>query len=50
MSIMLVGNKIDEEEKRVVSADEGRRFAEMNNLIFIEASAKTAINVDLAFS
>ena len=44
-SIMLVGNKSDLEERRVVSSQEGAKFAAENNLLFLETSAKTANNI-----
>jgi len=47
--IMLIGNKSDLNEKRVVSREEGERFAKLNNLFFLETSAKTADNVEEAF-
>ena len=46
---MLIGNKSDLEHRRAVSTDEGREFAEEHGLIFMETSAKTAFNVELAF-
>lgn len=49
MVIMLIGNKNDLEQRRAVSTDEGRAFAEANGLIFMETSAKTAYNVESAF-
>ena len=49
MVVMLVGNKCDLDSKRVVSAEEGARFARENDLLFVECSAKTAQNVDEAF-
>ena len=49
LSILLIGNKTDLADKREVPEDEGRRFAEKNGLLFIETSAKTALNVDDAF-
>jgi Ras-related protein Rab-2A len=49
MVIMLIGNKLDLEHKRVVSTEEGAEFARKNNLIFLETSAKTAANVEDAF-
>merc|ERR1712100_63741 len=45
--VLLVGNKTD--LQREVSTEEGQSFAEANNLLFIEASAKTASNVEEAF-
>ena len=37
----LVGNKIDLNEKREVSPEEGQKFAEEHDFIFQEVSAKT---------
>ncbi|KAJ3426588.1 ras-related protein rab-2a [Anaeramoeba flamelloides] len=47
--IIIVGNKIDLENKREVSEEEGRKFAEENGLWFLEASAKTGHNVNQIF-
>nr|XP_016492582.1 PREDICTED: ras-related protein RABB1c-like [Nicotiana tabacum] len=47
---MVVGNKCDAgEDIRAVSAEEGEEFAKSNRCLFIEASAKTALNVAAAF-
>lgn len=46
---MLVGHKIDKESRRVVSTEEGERFAEANNMMFIETSAKVLCNIEEAF-
>ncbi|KAL8033083.1 hypothetical protein ABFS82_13G139900 [Erythranthe guttata] len=46
MSIMLIGNKCDLSHRRAVSTEEGEQFAKENGLIFMEASAKTAQNVE----
>jgi Ras-related protein Rab-2A len=48
MVIMLIGNKADL-DTREVSFEEGARFADENGLIFLETSAKTALNVEEAF-
>ncbi|KAJ7061759.1 ras-related protein rab-11A-like protein [Mycena amicta] len=48
--IMLVGNKSDMKHLRAVGTEEGRKFAEKNNLSFIETSALDASNVDSAFT
>lgn len=32
-----------------MSVEEGQRFAEQHNLLFLETSAKTAVNVEEAF-
>jgi Ras-related protein Rab-2A len=49
MVVMLIGNKSDMEAKRQVSFSEGEKFANDHGLIFLEASAKTAANVEEAF-
>ncbi|RZC54695.1 hypothetical protein C5167_013547 [Papaver somniferum] len=49
ITIMLIGNKGDLAHRRTVSIEEGEQFARENGLIFMEASAKTAQNVDEAF-
>jgi len=47
--ILLIGNKNDMLDQREVTFEEAQRFAEENNLIFIETSAKTGENVQEAF-
>ena len=47
--IVLVGNKIDLEEGRVVSYDEGSEFAIKNGLIFEETSAKSGQGIEEIF-
>ncbi|GJS44888.1 vacuolar cation/proton exchanger 3-like protein [Tanacetum coccineum] len=49
MTVMLIGNKCDLAHRRAVSTEEGEQFAKENGLIFMEASAKTAQNVEEAF-
>jgi len=49
LMIMLVGNKIDQAEKRQVQTDEGVTLAKELGVMFIEASAKTGINVKQLF-
>ncbi|KAM7266729.1 hypothetical protein ACFE04_004626 [Oxalis oulophora] len=49
MIITLVGSKCDLARKREVSTEEGQQFAKEHGLLFIEASAKTCLNVDQAF-
>ncbi|CAF1356811.1 unnamed protein product [Adineta ricciae] len=46
---MLVGNKIDREDDREVTRDEGARFARKHSMLFIEASARTREGVQIAF-
>jgi Ras-related protein Rab-1A len=47
---LLVGNKADLFEKRVVKTEEGAALARQFGLPFIEASAKECLNVDGAFT
>ncbi|KAK9732999.1 hypothetical protein RND81_04G037200 [Saponaria officinalis] len=49
MVMALAGNKSDLEERRAVSAEEARTYAEENGLVFMETSAKTAQNVNEIF-
>lgn len=46
MTVMLIGNKCDLAHRRAVSTEEGEQFAKEHGLIFMEASAKTAQNVE----
>ena len=47
--IVLIGNKIDLEDKRVISIDEGKEYAIKNGLIFMETSAKSGEGVEEIF-
>ena len=49
MIILLIGNKTDLKFEREVTTEEGQEFADKNNLIFFETSAKTAENVEASF-
>mmetsp|Transcript_11600 Transcript_11600/g.11622 ORF Transcript_11600/g.11622 Transcript_11600/m.11622 type:complete len:215 (-) Transcript_11600:161-805(-) len=49
MIFMLVGNKCDQESRRVVSYKEGEAFAKAHGMLFMETSAKACINVDESF-
>ena len=49
MVIMLIGNKSDLENRRDVKREEGEAFAREHGLVFMETSAKTAVNVEEAF-
>jgi len=46
---ILIGNKCDWDEKRVISEEQGRALAEELNIPFVETSAKSNINVEDAF-
>ncbi|KAI0398641.1 putative small G-protein Ras2 [Xylaria palmicola] len=50
LPIMIVGNKIDLQEKQVVEAKEGHKLAGDNNCMFTETSAMYGKNVNKAFS
>lgn len=47
--ILLVGNKKDLEDSREVTFTEASQFAQENELVFLETSAKTGENVEEAF-
>ncbi|XP_072956249.1 ras-related protein Rab5-like [Typha angustifolia] len=49
MVTALAGNKCDLEEKRMVVTEEACTYADENGLLFMETSAKTAINVNDIF-
>ena len=46
---ILIGNKCDMKEKRVVDVEKGKALAEEYKVRFLETSAKTNINVEEAF-
>ena len=46
---ILIGNKCDWTEKRVVSEEQGKALAQELGIPFIETSAKSNINVEEAF-
>jgi small GTP-binding protein len=47
--LLLIGNKADLKNKIEVEEEEGKSFAEKNNMDFIITSAKTGLNVEDAF-
>ena len=50
-TIILVANKLDlEEEKRIVSEEEGEQIAKDNNILFFEGSGASGQNVDKIFT
>ena len=48
--IVLVANKVDLEDSRVVSPEEGEEFAKKNGFIYVESSALTGENVEEAYA
>ena len=48
--ICLIGNKIDLEDKRQISYEDGKKFAEENGMLFFETSAKEGNNIQEIFS
>lgn len=47
--VILVGNKCDMEDERVVSTDRGKQLADQLGLEFFETSAKENVNVKCVF-
>ncbi|XP_048089338.1 ras-related protein Rab-37-like isoform X2 [Alosa alosa] len=47
--IMLLGNKVDMATERVIKREEGEKLAKEYGVPFMETSAKTGLNVELAF-
>ena len=47
--IYLIGNKSDLEDKRQVTYEEGKKFADENNLVFFETSALNGNNIEEIF-
>ena len=47
--LVLIGNKIDLDEQREVSFEEGNNFAKENNMLFFETSAKNGDNIENIF-
>jgi small GTP-binding protein len=47
--VIVVGNKCELEENRKVSKSEAQAYADENDFLFIETSAKCDINVNIAF-
>jgi GTPase KRas len=49
ISMVIIGNKCDLEEERVVSLEQGREYAQRVGGSFFETSAKTRINIENTF-
>ena len=49
LKTILIGNKLDLKDERIVAIDVAKQFAEKNNLKYIETSAKDGTNVNESF-
>ena len=47
---VLLGNKCDLKEKRMITEEEGRKFANEHDMLFFETSAKTNTNLEIIFN
>lgn len=47
--ILMIGNKCDLNDQRQVSSEEAKEFAQENNLLYMETSAKMGTNVEESF-
>ncbi|GAM17290.1 hypothetical protein SAMD00019534_004650 [Acytostelium subglobosum LB1] len=50
VSKMLIGNKFDLDDRKIVSTTSAKEYADSLGIPFLEASAKTGFNVDQIFS
>ena len=50
ITLVLVGNKTDLENQRVVTTEEGEEFANRNSMLFFETSALNGSNIDKLFN
>ena len=48
--LLLVANKVDLEESRVVTTEEGEEYAKKNGFLYVESSALTGENVEEAYA
>ncbi|XP_068764742.1 ras-related protein Rab-26 [Struthio camelus] len=48
--LMLLGNKVDSAQERVVKREDGEKLAKEYGVPFMETSAKSGLNVELAFT
>ena len=49
ITMMLVGNKTDLAQQRLVTTEQGKEYATQHGITFLEASALTSSNVEAAF-
>jgi len=47
--VILIGNKCDLSTMRQVTTEQGRQYAEKNNMLFLETSALNSTNIEKAF-
>ena len=47
--VALLGNKVDLQEDRMISTEQGRELAKKHGFLYFETSAKTGLNVKRAF-
>lgn len=47
--LVLVANKVDLQDSRVITSEEGQEYAKENNFIYVESSALTGENVEDAY-
>ena len=50
VSVMLIGNKCDDIDKREIPTERGEALAEKYGIKFFETSAKTDVNITKAFT
>lgn len=50
VDVLLVGNKVDLDDKRQISYTTAKEYAEANGMLYVETSAKTSANVEEAFN
>jgi small GTP-binding protein len=48
--LVLVANKVDLEDSRVVTTEEGEKYAKKNKMTYVESSALTGENVEKAYA
>jgi len=48
--IVMVGNKIDLEQRRMVSKEMAQKFADSAKILYFETSAKDSIGIDIIFT
>ena len=50
VQLVLVGNKSDKTNKRIVSYEQAKQYADEQKMPYVETSAREAYQVDIAFS